>query len=456
MKINIVFLISLLLFNSRVYSNGLSKIEKLDWNGIDVIWLEDNSFPTFSLMVYFGDGALSDAGNEKGMSAAMFSFLDLGTKRFSQSEISDSLEFYGISPGANVTHEYSTYGFSGLAKDAVPATKMICHLFQNATFPKKEIKKEVKRIKSSLNNMLSNHSALASRVFREESLKGSGFSYPVTGKLKDLKRIEPRRLNQKLNYFNSKVKKRIYMTGPKSLLALKSVFNQDCKWKGQEDQIVRKVIYNGSGKTVKKSIILIPVPKANQAQVRLGRTLTKDELINQPLMEFSSGFLGGGFTSKLMREVRVKRGLSYSISAYASGQKGYGRAGISTFTKNKTIFELLDVIKNTISMVGKGEFTSRELERARGHIKGKFYFTIEQNDKFLGKLLFSDHIGKDYSEIFKFQDKVAGYSKDEVVNNLNNLFDWEKQTIVVVGNKNLMKDLKKLGPVVIKNYKDYL
>ena len=83
----------------------------------------------------------------------------------------------------------------------------------------------------------------------------------------------------------------------------------------------------------------MPVPKANQAQIRVGRYLTYDESKkDHELMSLASKYMGGGFTSRLMQELRVKRGLTYSAGAYASTQKTYGRSGISTFTKNNTLY----------------------------------------------------------------------------------------------------------------------
>ena len=107
----------------------------------------------------------------------------------------------------------------------------------------------------------------------------------------------------------------------------------------------------------KQKVVLVTVPKANQAQVRMGRILAQNEIKNIPLLMLSSKFLGGGFTSQLMKSVRVKSGLSYSVGAFAAGQRGYGRSGISSFTKNKTILELISTIKTTVDEVSQKVFT---------------------------------------------------------------------------------------------------
>ena len=104
------------------------------------------------------------------------------------------------------------------------------------------------------------------------------------------------------------------------------------------------------------------VPKANQAQVRIGRILDREEIRDIPLLMFSSKFLGGGFTSQLMKSVRVKSGLSYSVGAFAAGERGYGSSGISSFTKNETIVDLIETIKNTVDEVSGHKFSANEFE----------------------------------------------------------------------------------------------
>ncbi|MFZ8932741.1 MAG: M16 family metallopeptidase [Bacteriovoracaceae bacterium] len=351
--------ISLALFLFSVQSFASFKkpeIHIYDWNGIDVVYLEDNKLPLYDVIFYFADGSLSDT-HIKGETEAMFDNLDLGTRRFSRNDIQDNLEFFGVSYSSFVTHEYTTFSFSGLVKDIVPTTKKICHLFSDATFRASELKKEKKKYINSLQNLVSSPSGLASRAFRELSLKETPFYYPTEGKLRDIKKINTRGLKRKLSYFNKKVKKRIYLSGPKSILDVKSIILKECGWDIETSTVVRreplkekKISNNGP------EIHLVTVPQSNQAQVLIGRHLLPEEYTNQELMTLSSGFLGGGFTSKLMRAVRVKRGLTYGISSFAAGQKEYGRLGISSSTKNETVIEMLDVIKDEIEKIGEGKF----------------------------------------------------------------------------------------------------
>lgn len=430
------------------------KVHKYSWNGIEVTWLEDESFPTYDVMFYFADGALSDGYHHYGETEAAFNMLQSGTRRFNQKEINDNLEFYGADYDSNVTHEYSTYKVSGLVKDIMPTMKMICHMFRDANYPRKEVVKERNRGIDLYRGLVANHGELARMAFRELSLKGTPFSYPVSGKMSDFKRITKKRLKSKLNYFNHKVKKRIYLTGPKKVLSIKKIIERDCAWKGDSKDFTRSVGYKKQNTKIK--LYFVPVPKANQARVFVGRFLNKGEFDNSEELDLASSFLGGGFTSKLMREIRVKRGLTYSVSAFAAGQRDYGRAIIQTFTKNSSVVELINVIKKTLDDVSKGSFTDEEFLRARGKLAGSYPFKLEKTDMYLSQLLFQDHIGKSYDEIYNFPKVVSEINREKVSSMTSKIFGWDKQTILVLGDKSLLRELKKIRPVEVVSYKKFI
>ncbi len=458
MKGNIMkALIILLALSSSLQAFGFGKdrIKKLDWNGIEVTWLEDKRLPMYQVMIHFADGSLSDHPKRMGETSMMFNLLDSGTRRYSQKDISDNLEYFGASWGSYVTHESTVYEISGLAKDMNPTMKKICHLFRDASFTKKEISKYKRVVRSNAKSVVNDHSQIASTAFRELSLAGTPYDYPVGGKIKDLKGIKSKSLKDKLHYFNTKVKKKIYITGPKSILALQGIIEKDCGWKGAREDYERVVDYTPKKPSKSPEIYLVTVPSANQAQVRFGRFLNEGEFENSELNSLGTEFLGGGFTSKLMREIRVKRGLSYTASAYAGGQRQYGRAVISTFTKVKSVEELINVVKDILIDIKENGVDSEELERARGALIGSFPFRFEKSSAYLQQLMNFDDINKSYDSLYLFPKIVKGFSKEDVSKNLSSLFDWNNQTIVIVGPKSLAKDLKNFGTVKVVNYKRF-
>jgi zinc protease len=449
-------ILSLISFSAQAGNYLDNNLKKLNWNGVDVIWLEDNQYPTYTFNVYFSAGALQDREGKLGESELTLNQLTTGTNRYSQKEIVDSLEFYGAAFSANVTHEYSTYSVGGLVKDMIPTMKMVCHLFRNATFPQNELSKTKKRMSAGLKNMVTSHSALANRVYREFSLSSTPYAKPVSGTLKSISEIQGKDLAEKLKFLNDKVKKRIYISGPSQVAKLKDVIVNDCKWtEGEFEQVSPEVKEKATYS--ENTIHLVPVPNANQAQIRVGRFLTADEAQTLPdLRGFAAKYMGGGFTSQLMKELRVKRGLTYSAGAYSSSQKKYGRSGINTFTKNETIVEALKVIEQTIKNNSEN-IPSEFFNHSQRFVKGSYLFTLESTHAFLNNLIYFDHIGRDYKEIYEYQDNIASYTAKDLAKTVSSTFKWKKQLVMVLGSVDLKKKLEKAGyKVIVIDYKDYL
>lgn len=434
-------------------------IKKLNWNGIDVVYIEDNRFPTYDLTIYFADGALSEKKGQAGLSVHSFNLMDSGTDKLSQKEILEEMEFLGTDFGADVTHEYTTVNISGLTKDLKTSMTQICSLMRSATFPEAVIKKELELERSGLQSMVASPQALSERVFREISMGGTPYAYPVAGKMADLKALTPTALRNQLNYFLDNVKKRIYVTGPKSVLSLEKILASECQLKGSPNDFVRSV-EAPKKRNNKTEFVFVPVPDANQVQLRIGRFLNYDENGEKNLDALASDFLGGGFTSRLMREVRVKRGLTYSIGSFISSQKQYGRSGISTFTKNQTIDRLIEVIDEAVTKISKDGITEDDLARSTDGMIGAYPFKFENNHAFLAQLLLLDHVGRPYSDLFDFKESVAKYNAKDVAKKIDNVFNMKKQTIFVLGDKSIEPKLraltKKYGPLKVVDYKPYL
>ena len=379
-----------------------------------------------------------------------------GTRRFSQRDIADNLEFFGVSTSASVNHEYSVYSFSGLIKDVIPTTKKICHLFVDATYPQAELDKYKKKKTTGLQSLVNNPGALANRAFRQLALKNSAYVHPVGGKMSDVKRLRRRALQAKLNYFNGQVKKRIYLSGPRELLSIKDVVLNEC---GQDANasFVRPTPSSRAAKSSGRSskIVLVTVPGANQAQVRVGRRLGSEEVGHFELLSLSSKFMGGGFGSRLFQELRVKRGLTYGAYSSVGVQRGYGVATMQTSTKNESIGEVLAVIQQTVQDVSEKKFATMELDRSKGNLAGGYPFQFELVSAFLGQLIFLDHTGRSFREFQQYPERVKALSPKDVAGKVKSLFSGE-QTVVVLGSRELLGQLGGSSKVRVVDYKSFL
>jgi len=445
--LKIVVILSL--FTLPFDTHAQRAVERLNWDGLEVVYIADDRLPTYTLSVFFADGALADTKGREGEISAALNLLTSGTRRFDNRDISENLEFFAASTRVMVTHEFATYTVSGLVKDIIPTMKLVCHLFDDTIYPKPVIDRELHRAIEGLSTLVSQHGALANRAHRELSLKGTPYHLPADGKMASLRRLTPVHLKDRLTYLNDKVKKRIYITGPSQVLSVRRILQEECGWKDQSQLFVRRLTPSAPAQATRPVFHLVPVNESTQAQVRMGSFLTRHQIQRRDVMTTLSHLLGSGFTSLLLQELRVKRGLTYSAAAIASGQRDYGRSLISTSTANENLENLLNVIKETLEKLQAADVPEISFTLARQGLAGSFPFKFESSTNYLLEVLILDHDERDLSELYSFQQKIERVNLKEVSELSQSLFDWNQMTFVIVGSRALEENLKKFGDVVI-------
>jgi zinc protease len=449
---NMKYLISFLfLMNIAHAKDGfLNSVNRLKWKDMDVVWIEDDKFPKFTASIYFQDGALNDSVS--GVTQTAFDQMSAGTKKESQRELAEFFDFYGANLRHSVTHEYSVFTVQALTKDIKPVIGKVCEMFNDAQYPENELKSHVSRAKSHLKNLVTSHANLADRVFRKVSLEETSYAQPVEGTIASFDKINSPLLKSRLEALN-KTRKVLYLAGPADVKDIREVIEKNCHW-SNETKVTPQVLRKPGPQS---SIYLVEVPNANQAQIRIGRYMTSNEFKDKyDLFQFMSSFLGGGFTSKLVQELRVKRGLTYSAGAYVSMQRDYGRAGIITFSKNETAAEAISIIRDIFTDVSAGKFEEKEFIHQKGHQIGAYAFGFEETSAFLGQIMLYDHQNRNLEELVHFPENIGKLSMTELSSANMEAFPWEKQTIVVVGDKSLAKSLSRIRPVRILKYEDFL
>ncbi|HXH30482.1 MAG TPA: insulinase family protein [Bacteriovoracaceae bacterium] len=432
-------------------STFLDSINRTKWGDLEVVWIEDSKFPRFTASIMFQDGAITDP--VAGLTQATLDLFASGTSKENQRELSEFFDFYGANIKHTVTHEYSVMSVQALTKDITPVISKVCEIFKDARFPEDELNSYVSRSKSHLRNLVTSHSALADRIYRNLSLKNTAYDRPVEGTLLSFEKMTSTLLKERLDLLN-RTKKVLYISGPPEIKAMKNILGKNCNWSNQNNAAVGTL-----KKPTEESVIyLAEVPgDANQAQIRIGRYLTLDEVKGKhDQFQFLSTFLGGGFTSKLVQELRVKRGLTYSAGAYVSMQRDYGRAGIITFSKNETTAEAISIIRDVFAEVGAGLVSKKEFEHQQNHLIGGYAFGFEETTAFLGQIMQYDHQGRDLKELVNFPQTIKNLTPTSLSQASYEVFPWERMTILVLGDKSLVKSLSRIRPVKIINYEDFL
>ncbi|WP_051329228.1 M16 family metallopeptidase [Geminicoccus roseus] len=142
---------------------------------------------------------------------------------------------------------------------------------------------------------------------------------------------------------------------------------------------------------------------------------------------------GGGFSSRLMEEVREKRGLAYGVGASLVELEGAPLWVGHVATSNDRVAQSLEIIAAEAAKLAEGMLDSPELEDARTYITGSFPLRLTSNDQvasMLTGMLMLD-LGRDYLD--RRNQLIEAVTLDDVRAAAARLFHPDAMRIVAVG-----------------------
>jgi zinc protease len=150
---------------------------------------------------------------------------------------------------------------------------------------------------------------------------------------------------------------------------------------------------------------------------------------------------GGGFASKLMEEVREKRGLAYSVYTYVYPYQHTSIFSGSVATRNEAIGESLDVIREEFKQMAENGPTQTELDNAKKYLIGSYPLRFDTNAKIASQLLGlrMDDFGPEY--IDNRNDMMAAVTLDDVKRVAKRLLNTDDLIVTIVG-KPALKEAK--------------
>jgi zinc protease len=142
---------------------------------------------------------------------------------------------------------------------------------------------------------------------------------------------------------------------------------------------------------------------------------------------------GGGFSSRLMDEIREKRGLVYSVYSYLNPMDYSGLIMGGLGTQNARVAESLDIVRSEWRRISEHGIASDELKSAKTYLNGSFPLRLDSSSRIARMLvaLQVHKLGIDYLD--RRPELINGLTGDDVRRVARRLFDERKLTVVVVG-----------------------
>jgi zinc protease len=190
---------------------------------------------------------------------------------------------------------------------------------------------------------------------------------------------------------------------------------------------------------------LPPVPAARGQEERIAHPATQAHILVGapalargdpdffPLTVGNYVLGGGGFVSRLMREVREQRGLAYSVYSYFSplAQPGPFQAGLQT--QKEQADQALKVTRDTIAAFLRDGPTPQELKAAKDNLIGGFPLRIDNNRKILDNIAAIGFYNLPLDYLDTWTGKVAKVTAAEIKTAFNRKIAPDRLATVVVG-----------------------
>jgi len=178
-------------------------------------------------------------------------------------------------------------------------------------------------------------------------------------------------------------------------------------------------------------VIDLDVPQSAAVFGQVGLARDDPDFIPAYVMNYVLG--GGGLTSRLMLEVREKRGLAYGVYSYLAPRDESALYLGGVQTANERMAESLEIIKAEWARMAAHGLTEDELVGAKRYLTGAFPLRFDSNQKIAGYLVSMQEEGLGIDYIDQRNALIEAVTLDDVRRVAARLLKPDQLSIVVVG-----------------------
>jgi predicted Zn-dependent peptidase len=143
--------------------------------------------------------------------------------------------------------------------------------------------------------------------------------------------------------------------------------------------------------------------------------------------------LGGGMSSRLFQEIRERRGLVYSIFSYRNLYTETGAYATYAGTSPASARQVVDLITDELDGMLEAGVSEKELERAKGHMKGGVVLALEDPSSRMSRLGKSVIVGGELLPLDEILARIDSVTVEEVAAVAGELLDRTNRILTVIG-----------------------
>ncbi|CAM3474657.1 pitrilysin family protein [Arcobacter aquimarinus] len=366
MKIKYFFLIIIAILQGSLMG---ATIKHIDIKGISIpiIFEEQRNLPILNLQLVFKNSGYIQDEDKSGLASLSSKLLNEGTKELGATKFAEQLDENAITINSSNGFETFVIEVSSLKDKSSKAINLLNDLLKSPNLTQNSLDK-LKTIQiGALKRKENDFDYVSSNQLKSILFKNTALENPASGTVDTISKIQLEDIETFLNKTLSLENLIIVAGGDFSLEEFEDLIKSTLENIKSSKEIENKKV-KFTSKKEKKTLL----KETEQAYIYFGSSFNIDSKDEENYKAKVASFIlgGAGFGSRLMEEIRVKRGLAYSAYGSISINKSHTYFSGYLQTKNENSDEAIKLVEEIIEGFVTNGVTQEELDAAKNFLTG--------------------------------------------------------------------------------------
>jgi zinc protease len=400
-------------------------------NGAQVYFVAANELPLLDLRLTFDAGGARD-GVLSGLASTVSDMIGEGTTTRDTSAIARSFEMVGASFSTGSYRDMAVANLRVLTNSEFrdPALDVFTDVVANSQFPAESLARIQQSNEVGQQQQEQSPGAIAAKIFFKAIYGAHPYAEPPTGTRETLAKIKRDDL---LNFYH-----RYYVARNLTIAMVGALSREEAE--AVAERVSSQLPVGAAAEklpavlALKKARLIHQEFASSQTHILIGAPGIAHGDPDRYALDVGNEILGGGgFTARLMKEVREKRGLTYGVSSSFSRMRAPGPFMISLSTRADQTEEALKVTRQVLSDFVRTGPTEEELGAAKANLIDGFPLSTASNASIVGYLGAIGFYDLPLDTLDQFVPRTQAVTAKEIRAAFKRHVDPEKLVVVTVG-----------------------
>jgi len=398
--------------------------------GIKAWLIEDHTNPIVALRFGFRGGAALDPDGKEGLARLASATMDEGAGPWDSQSFQARLEELSITLRFDAGMDRFGGQVLTLRDNLDAATEMLKQALTVPRFDTDPVERMRSQILADLRQSQEDPDTVAARTLYKSMMADHPYGRGSKGTVAGMQAVTSADLKEFVQTRLGKNNLRVGVSGDITSVELKKLLDDTFGGLPQEADVPAvaeaELVLNGGVDVIEK-----PVPQSSILFAQKGIDRHDDDFYAAYVLNYILG--GGGFSSRLSKEVRQKRGLVYSVYSYLANYDHADTWVVGAGTQNARVQETLDVVRAEWKKAAEEGVSAKEVKDAKTYLTGSFPLRFRSSDAIASILLGMqmDNLPIDFLE--KRNQQVEAVTLEDVNRVARTLLQPDKLRAVVVG-----------------------